>query len=303
VFSTSDKAKFNTRLSEAIRKIHGNYDPSAKILLKSDIKGRMLSIFRNWMFEGFNTRFEHESIHHITGKTRKDKYRSYGGGSLAFVGGALGSVILTPGFGTLVGAGIGTALGKYVVPNTNRYKNEDISQFQELVEETKYLIRKLSLGLAFKKTNLEDVFNSVDAQNMRKNMTELSMLMFVMGMGIVLKGLKDDSDDEDLKAVLTYQLNVMHRLQQDVAFYAEPKSFYSILKDPIPATSTVTDIFDLSTATLRYINDDDEIKTGRHAHESRLKRAAAKTIPGVKQIINLQNSMDTEYNTSMTKKK
>lgn len=303
VFPTSDKAKFNSRLSEAIRKIHGNYDPSAKILLKSDIKGRMLSIFRNWMFEGFNTRFEHESTHHITGKARKGRYRSYGGSSLAFVGGALGSVILTPGFGTAIGAGIGGILGHYVVKNTNRYKNEDISQFQELAEETKYLIRKLSLGLVFKKTNLEDVFNSVDAQNMRKNMTELSMLMFVMGIAMLLKGLKDDTDDEDLKAYLTYNLNVMHRLQQDVAFYAEPKSFYSILKDPIPATSTITDIFDLGTATLRYINDDDEIKTGRNAHKSRLGRAAAKTIPGVKQVINLQNSMDAEYNTTMTKKK
>ena len=36
---------------------HGNYDPNSAMLIKKTVWGRAATIFRTWMFEGFNTRF------------------------------------------------------------------------------------------------------------------------------------------------------------------------------------------------------------------------------------------------------
>jgi hypothetical protein len=291
-FPVSDRAKFQARVGEAIRKTHGNYDPNAPVRIKGTILGRMASVFRTWMFEGFNTRFEKESENYITGNKRKGRYRSYGGGSLVLAGAGLGTALL-PGIGTGLGLAAGTALSAFM-KKSDRYKDPNTSQFDELIAESKYLVRKMSLGLMFKKENLEDVFNSTDAQNMRKNMTELSLMMLVMGVAMVLKGLKDDEEDEDVRNILTYQLNVMHRLQQDIAFYAEPMSFFAILRDPIPATSTIEDTAKWLKAAGLYLNGEDVIPTGQYAGQSRLNRATGKLVPGWKQAVTTQDLLYQE---------
>lgn len=295
VFDLQEKAKLKSAIDKAIKKIHGNYDPNAPIKLKGTTLGKFLAIFKTWMFEGFNNRFERESEDHILGHTRKGRYRSYSGGSLALAGAGLGSLLL-PGIGTAVGAGIGFGIGSKL-RGTERFLPEfqNMSQFQELAWSTKYLIRKLSFGLIYKGVSLEERFTSIDAMNMRKNMTELSLLLYAVGLVMILKNLAEDEDDEEKKMFLTYSLNILHRLQQDIGFYADPISFKEILKDPIAATGIVTDSVNFLTATMRYVNDDDEIPTGRLAGESRLSRAAMKLVPGARVIKSTSDLMNQEY--------
>ena len=56
---------------------HGNYDLFSRLLAKSTLAGRMLTIFRTWMFEGFYSRWGREQEFEYLGITRKGRWRSY----------------------------------------------------------------------------------------------------------------------------------------------------------------------------------------------------------------------------------
>jgi hypothetical protein len=148
----------------------------------------------------------------------------------------------------------------------------------------------------FKGTSLDERFTETDAINMRKNMAEMSFLLYMTGLMMMLRYLAEGEDDDDKKAYLMYNLNIMHRLQQDLAFYANPMSTMAILRDPLPATGVVTDFTKLMTAGFNYVQDpeSDRISRGRNVDQSKLKRAASKTVPGLRVITTTQNLMDQE---------
>jgi hypothetical protein len=282
IFDINARAKFKSKMDKALRHIHGNYDKAATIAAKDSSLGRLLTVFRNWMFEGFKNRFEAESQDEIDNFKRKGRYRSYAGSSLALGMAGLGTTFL-PLIGTALGGAVGLYLGNKM-RDSSRFKEEfkDMSAFEELEWTTKYLIRKMTFGAVFGKVNLEERFTETDAMNLRKNMSELSLLLFVTGLMMVLRHLVDGEDDEDKKSLLTYNLNVLHRLQQDLGAYSNPISLQSIMRDPIPATGVVTDSMKFIREFSEYIQDpeSDKIPTGRYAGQSSLERATSKLVPG-----------------------
>jgi hypothetical protein len=296
IFDVNKRAEFKASVDKAIKNIHGNYDRVSEVAAKGSSLGKLLTVFRNWMFEGFKNRWESESVDVVDNVIRKGRYWSYKGSSMGLGLAGIGTMIL-PGVGTALGAGIGLALGSKF-KDSSRFKSEfsNTSAFEELEWTTKYLIRKLSFGTVFNKVNLEERFTETDARNLRKNMTELSFLLYVTGLMMVLKHLADGEDDDEKKGYLMYSLNVMHRLQQDLGFYANPVSTQAILRDPIPAVGIVTDSFNFIKHSAGYIADPDSdvIPTGRFAGESRLERSTYKLVPGLRVIPTTKNLLEQE---------
>jgi hypothetical protein len=273
--SQKELAKVIVKINEAIRKTHGNYAQKRSIMVKGNIPGKLLTVFRRWALEGIQTRFGDQDVN-IDGQTIKGRYKSYGGSSSAIAGIAIGSLIL-PGVGTVLGGAIGTAYGKFR-PNTARFKEgfEKTSQLEELALETKYLIRKLSLGLAYSNVTLDEKFTTVDAQNLRRNFTEIAIGVYLMGLIAVIKALKEDEDDEDTLFALNYSLNTLGRIQQDIGFYSDPVSFQAILRDPIPAAGLLEDVINWSRATGEYIG-------GVEGADEKLKKRSIKMLPFLRQ--------------------
>jgi len=64
------------RIVQLIKRIHGNFDTSSPISLKWTALGRMLSMFKTWMFEGFSYRFGKEQYDSHLEEYVKGTYRS-----------------------------------------------------------------------------------------------------------------------------------------------------------------------------------------------------------------------------------
>jgi len=67
-----------TRIDQAIKDIHGNYDPDAPILANKAVLGRSLLVFRKWMLNSYYNRIRPEKYDELEGFIKKGRWRSYG---------------------------------------------------------------------------------------------------------------------------------------------------------------------------------------------------------------------------------
>lgn len=217
-WQTLGKNKTNFKLKvEAVKAIiHGNYNPNDPVRAKKTVLGRALLMFRNWMAEGFANRFQSERDNVILGRKLKGRYRSY-----------------------------------YEAKTT---EGEPVGIGRSLQLTLQEMARLLTKGLYNSKgvTSLSDV----DKANIKKNARELNIYMSIMVLCLLLKGLKDDDDDEN-KYFLTVLINNFNRLQDDIDFYTNPLSFEQLQRNTIPAFGLIVDVQRLFKASYRYLNGED----------------------------------------------
>ena len=118
--------------------------------------------------------------------------------------------------------------------------------------------------------------SEIDKENMRRNLFGLASLAALYGLGLALKALSGDDDDEE---ITNYFLNQIYRLETDLTFYTSPESFEALLQNPIPAFGTISDGFNLMGSVKDYLMGEDIIKNGPYAGESRLGRNIIKVTP------------------------
>lgn len=125
--------------------------------------------------------------------------------------------------------------------------------------------------------------SQVDQENMRKNLTELAM---ILALTIAIAGLKaglDDLDDDE-KQYATYVLNTMSRASGDLTFFLIPSSANAIFQDPIPLMKTIQNTLDVLPAGWNFILGDDEYTTGSRKGKSKLGKEITDLIPLITQI-------------------
>ena len=280
--SEVDEVRLVQKIKRIVEMNHGDYNNSLQV--KSTITGRLLSQFRTWMFEGFANRFEAEKTDYALSYgmddtyIRKGRYRSYTKGQLLTSGAAVGTMFL-PGVGTALGAGIGYLGGKFFGMQTD----------ETVLGDTLFTLKQLARKLMFQKTQFGDKFTAVDAANMRKNMTELYLMMGLMGIALFLKGLAGDDDDEE-QVVTNFLLNQTIRLQTDIGFYTNPLEFEKLTKTAIPMAALVDDVKTLFVDIGGHLNDEkgDEIfESGPFKGNSKFLTHLGEAIPGTSQGIRL----------------
>ncbi len=288
--SDLEETKLVLKIKRIIEMSHGDYNNSLQI--KQTIGGRALSQFRTWMFEGFASRFESEKEDVILGYgketpyIRKGRYKSYTKGQLATAGATLGTTIL-PGLGTVIGAGTGLLVGKFFGMQTE----------ESGLSDTLFALKQLARKLVFKKTQFDERFNETDSANMRKNMTELYVLMAVAGVALMITAIAGDDDEEKIPAA-NFLLNQMTRMHTDIAFYSNPLEFEKLTKSSVPIMQLITDskewFVDVSKL---YDEDSDEdiFQSGPFKGQSKLLIHTGEIIPGSAQVIKTIRSVDKVY--------
>lgn len=91
--------------------------------------------------------------------------------------------------------------------------------------------------------------SELDEENLRRFMRETSIIIVA---GIVMLGLSSmgggDSDDDKTRK---YFVNQLRRMYRDLTTYMDPGSFASIMKNPFPVTSTITDLLHVGDAIIQ----------------------------------------------------
>jgi hypothetical protein len=280
--SNVDETKLVQKIKRIVEMNHGDYNNALQV--KATIGGRLLTQFRTWMFEGFANRFESEKTDYALSYgmdepyIRKGRYRSYTKGQLLTTGAAVGTMFL-PGVGTALGAGIGYLGGKFFGMQTE----------ETVLGDTLFTLKQLARKLMFQKTQFGDKFSAVDAANMRKNMTELYIMMGLMGIALLLKAMAGDDDEED-QIVTNFLLNQTIRLRTDIGFYTNPLEFEKLTKTAVPMAALVDDVKTLFSDVGGHLNDekgDEVFESGPFKGNSKFLTHLGEAIPGTSQAIRL----------------
>jgi hypothetical protein len=255
--------------------------------------------FRTWMLEGFANRFESRDVDEILSYgnkggdyVRKGRYRSYSAGQLVTAGAMVGSVFL-PGVGSVIGAGAGALIGKFTKGEVNTEKGV----INDVLFTLKQLARKLTFGK--NKTQFDDRFTEHDAANMRKNMTELYMLLALTGLALALKAMSDEDDEKKNAAVLNFLINQTTRLSTDITFYTNPLEAEKLMKSALPVLQLLTDVSKVFTDIFNLLddNEDNDYYQSPSVFEGDLKLLidAANTLPGTSQVVKMSRMVNKIY--------
>ena len=130
-----------------------------------------------------------------------------------------------------------------------------------IVNSSKIMMKLLLKRVTRQSTDsiMSGVEDNLDAINLRKTFAAMKAQITIMALGLMLKGLADDTDDEEALSdpALKALLNILFRVEQDLSYYRNPATFISVFKDPSPALKTITDVTRAFDGTQRYILKDD----------------------------------------------
>ena len=130
-----------------------------------------------------------------------------------------------------------------------------------IVNSSKIMMKLLLKRVTRQSTDsiMSGVDDNLDAINLKKTFAAMKAQITIMALGIMLKGLADDTDDEEALSdpALKALLNILFRVEQDLSYYRNPATFISVFKDPSPALKTITDVTRAFDGTQRYILKDD----------------------------------------------
>ena len=240
-YKTRNKyTSFRNSAIEMNKKLHGNYDPNSLIKFKSKDIRLLLTIFRTWMFEGFNTRLSSEVMNNQLGRKTKGRYRTY----------------LDLGL-----QGTFKALFKIQVNN-----------------------------FTGSKTKLDGVQNNLDVINMKKNLKEIHMYATLMALGLLLKGLAGEEEEEDQR-IFTLLNNLLSRIQKDILFYTSLDTFTDLIGTITPILKTVTDFIQFGEGFKSWLLKEDY--RGDHPAWKALK-----LFPGLNQIPKTNSLLEKTFDQS-----
>ena len=254
-----------TKITQAIRAIHGNYSKLSPTLMNSDEVLKSLKQFKTWMFESIAQRIEAEKYDESLGMDRKGRYR--------------------------------TGVGIFTWAKPKEYE-EDVNA-KLIINNTLFTAGQLMRRLVFLQGTADAKFSEVDAANIRKNISELVFtLRFVslaMMAGMLLKGAGDD-DDETGQNLIRYQINVANRLIDDLTAFYNPISFGNLTKNAVPLLSILTDVINL-IKSMWYLANGTVTQTGVYAGEAQWIRYAGKSLPITSKVMSTRAMLLQQLNT------
>lgn len=310
-----DYLGFKQKMHKAIVLGHGNYDELRGMMIKSGSAGKALMMFKTWIPMQFYWRFASEQDDIQSGTQGfKGRYLSYGKGTAAVHGTAIGAAMFGP-----IGAIAGGALGAYL---GNQFGTDSgIGMLKESIEATKQIFKK-AIGMpiniiagrkligtgdkAFEDwvvggkgtfLNREDLgeensnfyelnkFTAQDAKNMRGNMADITMQLAWLAMILLTKSLfwdDDDKPDDAERIAHNILVNKLMQLSSQAAMYTNPVDTY---KSTIGSNAMMQYLIDCGkevVAIENYFEGRDIIQSGINAGESKLKQQTHKiAMPGL----------------------
>lgn len=274
---------FKNRLNEAIVKAHGNYDETRGMMVKSNLAGKALMMFKTWLPTQLYWRFANEQANLKTGTKIKGRYRSFTPGSATVFGMGVGLVAFGP-VGAAVG-GLGFLAGKFAGMQT------EMGALKEMVYTTQSLFKK-AIGMPvnmiagrnlinskddFEKWVGSGRFTETDAKNMRGNMSELAILMTSLALMLLVKSFFWDDDDEKdsvERQFHNYAVNKLLQLSQQATMYVKPSDLYETTFGSIA-------VFKFLQNLGKEVDKIQSLMSGHDPGASKLKEQTMKFLPGM----------------------
>ena len=293
---------FKTKLQKTIVQIHGDYDQFRGNMASKFVMGKALLFFKRWMARQFYQRFAVEQADLELGlQNFKGRYTSHSAASATLHGAIIGFGGLSVfGMGAvgLVAGGIGMGLiGHFFGVDT------ETSYIKELASTTKGVFLNM-IGLPLNnlagkevikqpKLNIEGKVNQRDFRNYRANMTEMSIMLMMLGLTMFAKGLANsgigttDSDDDDdiedamfARGMINLLVNKSMQLSSQAGMYASPPEMYRSTIGDIAPIKFFSDVNQVLIAAKKYTEGEDILLTGPDAGKSRLwKRTKRAFLP------------------------
>lgn len=288
-----DYLLFKQKLHKAIVLAHGNYDELRGMMIKSNTAGKGLMMFKTWLPMQLYWRFatEQDDIQSNT-IGYKGRYWSYGKGTAATHLGLVGTAVFGP-LGAVAGGALGYFLG-------NRFGTDSgVSFLKEVVETNKQLFKKV-IGIpvnviAGRQVIKDDKsafdnwvsgdFTQQDANNLRANMSDLTMQLAWLALILITKSLLWDDDDkpEDAERMAhNILVNKLMQLSSQAAMYVNPVDAYKNTIGSNAVIQYLTDVGKELDRVSEYLHGRDIIQSGIHAGESGLGIQSKKLfLPGI----------------------
>lgn len=258
--------KFNNEFKNVRKRTQGDYMDAMKF--KSKVWGRLFMIFRTWLPRAVNERFGEQ-----VGEDFKGRYRTYGN--------LINNIREQRGTASIM-----TDILRFLSVVTAKSANLPVvghlgfRSISELASE-KYEKHLKELGMT-----------DLDIENMRANVREGQFILYLLLLGLALKGLAGEDDEE-----LTYLTNLANRLFQDVTFFYSFNSAFAIIKDPLPVYKTIQDIYDVTDAGFGYLQDpeSDVYQRGFREGKSKLGKEVNDLIPIMSAYQSTLSTMEQVY--------
>ena len=119
----------------------------------------------------------------------------------------------------------------------------------------------------------------IDAENMKKNMVEMYILLGTIAATFALAKAVGDDDDEEGLLALTIATNLIGRLQQDILYYVSPSEGNKLIKNAIPLIKLYEDFEQVVKVSYKALNGDHYYKSGDFKDWNRLAKESVEFMP------------------------
>jgi len=250
---SEEKYNLYSKIQELNKKIHGNYDPDSPTRAKAHVVGRALLIFRTWLPMAIHSRFGSQTYSKALGRDVKGRYIS----GWEFI-------------------------------KENKVKS--------LVPVAQELFTQVLNTMTFNRLELEsgafENLSELDRENMLRNVAEIRFILFFMALGMLLRGMTLEDDDEERVAMYKFLINQSDRVGGELKFFFSPTDQSRIIRDISPVSRTVADFYDLVPASFKFIMGEDEITRGPNKGKSNLGRQLKQAVPVITQVQKVEELAD-----------
>jgi hypothetical protein len=256
-FGKKEQMKLRRQLNSLLRGMHGNYLHFSKVMIQQNGYGALALQFRKWIVPGLERRWRKEYYDEFASMYKEGYYRSG---------------------------------GRYRINQVKKAYWGVAKFFGQLADEATML--DLIAKTDFKRLTKEQ------QEGIRRLNTEIGIFVAATLILMAVSGLKgDDDDDKRYKRSAAYRddgnfgdfalnhfLYQMYRLRTEQLFYISPVDFVKIVKSPIAATSSLTDLAQLLEQSLPW-HITETYRSGRHKGRNKAFIMALKRVPITRQYL------------------
>ena len=142
---------------------------------------------------------------------------------------------------------------------------------------------------------MKEEISAVDQENIRKFGASFRHYLQVMILIQLLRALKDDEDEEQSLRMLNFGLNLMDRVENDLALFGRPGAFLDMTQgDFLAVIGAMSDAEKLMEATVLTVQGDAYIETGVYAGTPRMWHYTKKLTPHLGAVQRVVNNLDRE---------
>jgi hypothetical protein len=169
----------------------------------------------------------------------------------------------------------------------SRFGSERFDERLDMTIEGRYrtYVKGFKLMIAKLQSDIESIekytFNETDLYNMRKNYTELTLILATILAGV---GFEDDKKRKDPS--YKFMINQLNQISGDLLYFYNPKALTDPAKLSIPMLKTMQDLFKVIQYSPSIITGD-KFKRGSKKDENKFVGSLLSVIPVVKPVVDV----------------